>query len=60
VLYERFFNGDVVRLRQTRYQTYDYSWAVGMVDRFLQRVTEGPAAVAPSPDPSPAAQERGA
>jgi len=53
VLYERFFNGDVVRLRQTRYQTYDYSWAVGMVDRFLQRVTEGPEA--PTPDPSPTA-----
>jgi 4-hydroxyphenylacetate 3-monooxygenase len=34
-LYERFFNGDVVRLRQTRYQTYDYSRAVGMVDKFL-------------------------
>jgi 4-hydroxyphenylacetate 3-monooxygenase len=36
-LYERFFNGDVVRLRQTRYQTYDYSRAVGMVDRFLEQ-----------------------
>lgn len=36
-LYERFFNGDVVRLRQTRYQTYDYSRATGMVDTFLAR-----------------------
>jgi len=36
-LYERFFNGDVVRLRQGRYQSYDYGRAVDMVDRFLQR-----------------------
>jgi 4-hydroxyphenylacetate 3-monooxygenase len=36
-LYERFFNGDVVRLRQARYQSYDFSRAVGMVDRFLTR-----------------------
>jgi 4-hydroxyphenylacetate 3-monooxygenase len=36
-LYERFFNGDVVRLRQARYQSYDFSRAVGMVDRFLAR-----------------------
>ncbi len=37
-LYERFFNGDVVRLRQGRYQSYDYGDAVGMVDRFLEGV----------------------
>jgi 4-hydroxyphenylacetate 3-monooxygenase len=40
-LYERFFNGDVVRLRQGRYQTYDYSKAVGMVDRFLVATGNG-------------------
>lgn len=34
-LYERFFNGDVVRLRQARYQAYNYDRAVGMVDTFL-------------------------
>jgi 4-hydroxyphenylacetate 3-monooxygenase len=37
-LYERFFNGDVVRLRQTRFQTYDYSRATGAVDRFFARL----------------------
>ncbi len=37
-LYERFFNGDVVRLRQGRFKSYDYGKAVGMVERFLQRV----------------------
>jgi len=39
-LYERFFNGDVVRLRQTRYQTYDFAESVGMVDRFLAATAE--------------------
>jgi len=38
-LYERFFNGDVVRLRQTRYQGYDFGAAVAMVDRFLESTT---------------------
>ncbi|MEE8519455.1 MAG: 4-hydroxyphenylacetate 3-monooxygenase, oxygenase component [Dehalococcoidia bacterium] len=34
-LYERFFNGDVVRLRQARYQTYDYSKAVQSYQAFV-------------------------
>jgi 4-hydroxyphenylacetate 3-monooxygenase len=46
-LYERFFNGDVVRLRQTRYQTYDYRRAVGMVERFLERLDTHAAEPAP-------------
>lgn len=37
-LYERFFNGDVVRLRQGRYQSYDYTRATGAVDRFFDRI----------------------
>lgn len=36
-LYERFFNGDVVRLRQSRYQQYDYGRALASVDRLLAR-----------------------
>lgn len=43
-LYERFFNGDVVRLRQARYQNYDFSRATDMVDRFLQRTAASRAA----------------
>ncbi|MFN8556988.1 MAG: 4-hydroxyphenylacetate 3-monooxygenase, oxygenase component [Dehalococcoidia bacterium] len=43
-LYERFFNGDVVRLRQGRYQSYDYSRAVDMVDHFLARAARRPEA----------------
>lgn len=34
-LYERFFNGDTVILRQRRYATYDYSEALSSVDRFF-------------------------
>ncbi|MHB8577786.1 MAG: 4-hydroxyphenylacetate 3-monooxygenase, oxygenase component [Dehalococcoidia bacterium] len=34
-LYERFFNGDVVRLRQLRYQQYDYSRSLASVDRLF-------------------------
>ncbi len=34
-LYERFFNGDTVVLRQRRYATYDYSQALASVDRFF-------------------------
>ena len=35
-LYERFFNGDTVVLRQRRYATYDYSDALATVDRFFE------------------------
>ena len=48
-LYERFFNGDVVRLRQGRYQSYDYGDAVGMVDRFLKGVRADPHPNPPRP-----------
>jgi 4-hydroxyphenylacetate 3-monooxygenase len=34
-LYERFFNGDVVRLRQGRYQSYDYSKAIQSYQSFV-------------------------
>ncbi|MDE2900027.1 MAG: hypothetical protein OXN15_03250, partial [Chloroflexota bacterium] len=36
ILYERYFNGDVVRLRQGRYHTYDYSRADASLQRFWQ------------------------
>ena len=36
-LYERFFNGDVVRLRQRRYATYDFTRAEDSVSSFLAR-----------------------
>ena len=36
-LYERFFNGDVVRLRQRRFATYDYTRADNAVNSFLAR-----------------------
>ncbi|MCI0794876.1 MAG: 4-hydroxyphenylacetate 3-monooxygenase, oxygenase component [Chloroflexi bacterium] len=39
-LYERFFNGDVVQLRQRRYATYDYSRAKESVRKFMQRTGE--------------------
>ena len=35
-LYERFFNGDTVILRQRRYATYDYTEALSHVDRFFE------------------------
>ena len=34
-LYERFFNGDVVQLRQRRYATYDYSKADASLELFM-------------------------
>lgn len=34
-LYERYFNGDVVRLRQTRYANYDYTKATGSYQAFM-------------------------
>ena len=39
-LYERFFNGDVVRLRQRRFETYDYSRAQEAVRSFMERVAK--------------------
>ena len=40
-LYERFFNGDTVILRQRRYATYDYTEALASVDRFFERYEDG-------------------
>ena len=37
-LYERFFNGDVVQLRQRRYATYDYSRADASLELFIQEL----------------------
>ncbi|MEC8959060.1 MAG: 4-hydroxyphenylacetate 3-hydroxylase C-terminal domain-containing protein, partial [Chloroflexota bacterium] len=37
-LYERFFNGDVVQLRQRRYATYDYSRADESLELFMQEL----------------------
>ena len=37
-LYERFFNGDVVRLRQRRFDTYDYSRAKESLRSFRQHL----------------------
>ena len=34
-LYERYFNGDVVRLRQNRFSTYDYTKAQRSYDDFM-------------------------
>jgi len=34
-LYERYFNGDVVRLRQVRYASYDYTKATGSYRAFM-------------------------
>ncbi|MGD9511373.1 MAG: 4-hydroxyphenylacetate 3-monooxygenase, oxygenase component [Geminicoccaceae bacterium] len=50
-LYERFFNGDIVRLRQGRYHTYDYGPAVAMVDEFLKRVAADEPALTPDLSP---------
>jgi len=36
-LYERFFNGDVVRLRRRRYAIYDFTRAEKSVNTFLTR-----------------------
>jgi len=38
-LYERLFNGDVVRLRQRRFETYDYSKAKESLRSFMDRPT---------------------
>ncbi len=38
-LYERFFNGDTVVLRQRRYAGYDYSEALATVDRFFDQTS---------------------
>ena len=37
-LYEQFFNGDVVQLRQRRFNTYDYTRAKERVRSFMERV----------------------
>ena len=37
-LYERFFNGDVVRLRMGRFQSFDYTPAFAAVDRIFAQV----------------------
>ena len=37
-LYERFFNGDVVQLRQRRYASYDYSRAEESVRSFMSKL----------------------
>ena len=37
-LYERFFNGDVVQLRQRRYATYDYSRAEASLELFMREL----------------------
>ena len=39
-LYERFFNGDVVRLRQGRYASYDYSRAQMALQDFMAQCDE--------------------
>ena len=36
-LYERFFNGDMVQLRQRRYATYDYTRAKDALRTFMDR-----------------------
>lgn len=40
-LYERFFNGDVVQLRQRRYATYDYSQADASLESFMRELEGG-------------------
>ena len=39
-LYERYFNGDVVRLRQVRFASYDYARADASLERFWSEVEE--------------------
>mgnify|MGYP003319629030 FL=1 len=39
-LYERFFNGDVVQLRQRRYATYDYSRADASLELFMKELED--------------------
>ena len=43
-LYERFFNGDVVQLRQRHYATYDYTRAKDAVRSFMEQSGEERAA----------------
>ncbi len=40
-LYERYFNGDVVQLRQRRYATYDYSRADASLEMFMEELERG-------------------
>ena len=40
-LYERFFNGDVVQLRQRRFATYDYSRADASLELFMRELESG-------------------
>lgn len=40
-LHERYFNGDVVQLRQRRYAQYDYSRAEESVRRLMEEVYGG-------------------
>ncbi len=40
-LYERFFNGDVVQLRQRHYATYDYSRADASLQLFMEEIERG-------------------
>ena len=40
-LYERYFNGDVVQLRQRRYATYDYSRADASLELFMEELERG-------------------
>jgi 4-hydroxyphenylacetate 3-monooxygenase len=39
-LYERFFNGDVERLRMGRFQSFDYSRAFAAVERLIERADQ--------------------
>jgi len=47
-LYERFFNGDVVRLRMGRFQSFDYGRSMAAVDRLFERVDRTAAEVSAS------------
>ena len=37
-LYERYFNGDIVQLRQRRFASYDYSRADAVLASFFDRL----------------------